>query len=151
MKMRKATKEDLLLYYDWANEPDVRANSINKEGIALQDHTNWFLKRLEDENSIFLVLEEENIPVGQLRIDLNDKETLINFSIDKIQRGKGYGTVILNEAYEHYKSLHTDLPFTGYVKTTNLGSVKAFIKGGFLKSSKLASINAEDYFVFTKL
>ncbi len=152
MNVRKATAGDLLLYYNWANEPDVRANSIHSESISLPDHTAWFNKKLTDSNTIFLLFEINDQAVGQLRIDLDNQSNLaiINFSIDKEQRNKGYGTKILQAAYSYFKTLNLPFTFTGYVKPSNIGSLKAFEHAGYAINEQHKQINGEDYVVFTK-
>ena len=44
--IRLANEDDLLTYFEWANDKDVRANAINQDPILLEIHTKWFLSRI---------------------------------------------------------------------------------------------------------
>ena len=152
MKLRKATIEDMMLYFKWANDPVVRQNSINKSPIYLEDHKKWFSKKIEDEKTIFLIFEEDGYQLGQLRIDLDNKsnEAIINFSIDESQRGNGFSTKMLVLAYQYYLKLYIKLTFTGYVQIGNKASSKAFEKAGFQLEIEHKLIGGEYYLVYRK-
>ena len=44
---RKATLKDMRLYYNWANEPKVRKNSLNNKYISWNFHKKWFKKKIQ--------------------------------------------------------------------------------------------------------
>ena len=142
--------KDMMLYFEWANDPAVRQNSINKEPIALEDHIEWFTRSIGNEETQFLIFDEGGKNIGQLRIDL-DKErdkAIINFSIDAGQRGKGYGTKMLLIAYKFYLTLNLKKIFMGYVQAENKASSKAFEKAGFQLQSDSKIIQGEPYLVY---
>ena len=86
IKLREVTNEDLLLIFDWANEPFTRAMSFNEEPIPLENHKKWFNNVLNSDDIYLLVVEEENnnIPIGQVRFD---NKGVISISISKEFRG----------------------------------------------------------------
>ena len=51
LKPAVSTDETLLL--NWANDPQVRANSFSKDPIAPENHHKWFQKGLIDPNRLF--------------------------------------------------------------------------------------------------
>ena len=130
---RNATKTDCQLYFDWANDEEVRQHSYNQHKIDFEVHEKWFLKRIEDPHFTFLVFENyELIPVGQVRIEKKENElAVIGISIDAKQRGKGYATQILKKAVREYKRLHSSTKIEAFIKETNQASVAAFTKAGF--------------------
>lgn len=152
MKLKTASFEDMMLYFIWANDSEVRQNSINKSPISFRDHQNWFSNKIKDSETIFLIFEEDGVNVGQLRIDLNSKtgEAIINFSIDKKERGKGLGTKMLILVNEYYTKLNLPLKLIGYVKFDNKASSKAFEKAGFKLQKEYKSIQGEPYWEYRK-
>jgi len=151
-KFRRATEADILLYFEWANDKTVRQYSINKSKIVFEDHVRWFKNKLADPDSIMLVFVKDNTEIGQLRIGLNNEanEAVINYSIDKDSRGRGFGTIILSEGWQYFSRLGKQMPLTGLVKVNNIPSVSAFIKAGFVKKDVVVVIQDERYFKFSR-
>ncbi len=151
LTFRRATEADMLLYFEWANDETVRENSINKSKIIFEDHVKWFKSRLKNAASIMLVFEDDNKEIGQLRIEVDEenKEAIINYSIDKNYRGQGFGKMILSESNTYYSSLGIRYPLIGFVKPNNMASIAAFNKAGFLKLEGEYLINDESYLKFS--
>lgn len=126
MKLREATSDDCELLFNWANNQEVRANAINSEPIEWEGHRDWFESKLQSSSKLLIL--EDNDPVGQIRLDLEDGYYLIDYSIQANQRGKGYGKKILEMTISNYNK-H---PFKALVKDTNKASKKAFERIGFV-------------------
>jgi RimJ/RimL family protein N-acetyltransferase len=131
---RKATEADMLLYFEWANDEEVRKQSYQSEPIDLEQHTNWFYKKLNDTNCLLLLFENENKqPVGQVRFQKEDLHSfVIGISLAKEHRGKGLATELLQTAANHFLQLNPDKTINAYIKQDNEGSIKSFIKAGFV-------------------
>ena len=127
LTLREAVAEDAKLLFDWANDEAVRNNSINQQPIAWEDHINWFSSKLNDINTIMLILENDHVSVGQMRIALQDGYWTINYSIDKNYRSMGYGKQIVKLSIEKYPSYL----FRAVVKKNNIASKKVFEGLGF--------------------
>lgn len=127
--LRMATKEDLKLYFEWANDESVRKNSFRQEKISLEDHTVWFEKRLHDPATILLVFEVNTTPVGQTRLSLDGEKAVISYSIDAKYRGQGYGTAMLQAVEEYVKKQRSDIRvLEAEVKAMNETSAHRFEK-----------------------
>jgi len=127
-KLRDARREDGDLLFNWANDYEVRLNSFNSNPIKYEEHIRWFDNKLKSSNSSMYVFEVDEIAVGMIRLDLVDGQShLINYSICKGHRGKGYATELLRLI----KELNKASLLIGKVKSTNIGSIKAFIKAGY--------------------
>ena len=59
ISFRKATIYDLMLYFDWANDPEVRAQSFDSKIIDIESHKKWFLSKLNDDSLLMLVFQNE--------------------------------------------------------------------------------------------
>lgn len=132
-RLRKVTHNDCKLVFEWANDEIVRLNSFNVEPIIYENHVDWFRKKLESNNSFMYIFEVDSVEVGIIRLDkIHDNSYLINYSIAKEYRGKGYATLLLKLVKETYKNS----VLVGKVKATNIGSLKAFIKAGYLEENQ---------------
>jgi len=136
MKIRKATIADAKLLFDWANEFSVRSNAINTNPIVWDDHLAWFQKKLHAENSFIYIAEIDDTPIGQIRFDFENNKYLIDYSIAKDERGKGYGFLIVKEGINYMKKNISTLPtFISWVKLENNASKRVFEKLGFIIKS----------------
>ncbi|QNO13410.1 GNAT family N-acetyltransferase [Alkalicella caledoniensis] len=121
-------QEDCDLLFEWTNDEKVRENSFNSETVKYSDHNKWFNEKMNCPRTILLFLVVNNIKSGLVRLDeINNESLLINYSIPKEYRRKGYGTMLL----ELVKDKYSDKGLVGKVKKENIGSIKAFIKAGF--------------------
>ncbi len=143
---RKAKKTDLDLYFDWANDSDTRNNSFDSQTIDYQTHTNWFLRKIVDKNTLLLVFEnEEQTPVGQVRIEQKTNENIIGISIDKNFRGLGLAVPMLENSCKIFFEEFDEKVIHAYIKKSNLASVKSFKKAGFQEEKELLIGNEISY------
>lgn len=127
LKVRKATKDDLMLCFHWANDPMVRQQSYNTAPIALENHTKWFTNKIKSSNSIIYIMELEETPIGQIRFDMADEVATISYALDKDYRGRGLGEGILRAGIAALKREKLELKnIQGFVKKNNIPSQKAF-------------------------
>lgn len=132
LMLRKAVKEDALLYYEWLNEPAVRANSFQQNAVSWEDHQRWFAARVDDPDFFFyLFFGQQGQPVGQVRITRENTEAVISISIAAEFRGQSLSLEMIRRACEHFHTSNQEVPVIAYIKTTNKGSYRAFVHGGF--------------------
>ncbi|MER0442366.1 GNAT family N-acetyltransferase [Emticicia sp. W12TSBA100-4] len=148
---RKAKLSDLDLYFEWTNDPATRSNSFNTQEVDYQGHTNWFTRKIEDKKALLLVFEnEENIPVGQIRIEQKTDENIIGISIDKNFRGLGLAVPMLTSACEVFFTEFQAKNIHAYIKKTNLASLNSFKKAGFEIINELVISNETSYLLEKK-
>ena len=135
LKIRKAISEDVLTYYVWASDEEVRKQSKNQNEIELSSHRRWFSEKLNSLNSQLFVLEASGLPVGQVRLDKVDNEVQIDYSLDLIVRSRGWASVMLGKVLSLYRG-KGELVYQAIVKETNLNSLAVFEKLGFTKMNK---------------
>ena len=146
INIRKSTKEDGILLFNWRNEKAVKTQSFDNSEIKLDSHLNWYKKKLEDPNFIFYILEIEKQPLGLIRFKIEKKNSTIGFSIDKNYRGKGLSAEVLSiGCKEYFKS--EKKPIFAFIKKTNIFSVKTFKNTGF-ELHKETLINSIPSFIF---
>lgn len=142
LSLREADIKDAELLFNWANEINVRTNSINQEPIIWENHLKWFSKKLNDSETKILILISEDKLLGQIRIDLVDSYWNIDYSIDNQFRGKGLGKEIVKLVLNKYE----DYKFKATVKKQNKASIKVFANLGFQKEQIESDVF--DYFKY---
>lgn len=142
---RMANEGDMLQYYEWANEEEVRSNSYSNDKISFEKHREWFLKKLNSDDCYFYLFLLNGEPIGQVRIDKNDQETVIGISIDKNHRGKSFGEKMLVQSTNDYLSEHKSATLIAYIKEENIASLKSFRKAGFSNEEKVTAYNQNSY------
>lgn len=132
LNYRFANLNDLELYYKWTNDSLVRQNSLNSNQVTLEDHTVWFTKKVVDPNvSMYLFLDNENQPVGQVIIEKKESGIILGQSVDKEQRGKKYSTEMLTKATDDYLARFPKETILSVVKGSNIASIKMSKNSGF--------------------
>lgn len=137
LTIRRTSVSDLMTFFEWANDPEVRRYAYSPNPISLNEHKEWFTKKLSSTNSyLYTVCLYEN-PVAQIRfeVDIHNKEAIISYLIAKQFRGKGFGDFILSTGIITFKKDYLEkVKFTGYVIKENIASCKVFEKLGFEKN-----------------
>jgi RimJ/RimL family protein N-acetyltransferase len=146
LNLRKVTPKDIKLIFEWANEDTVRENAINKEKILWENHKTWFQKIIISPNTLIFILEEKNIPIGQIRFDKIDNQYEIDYSIDLKYRGRGYGNEIVKKGIEKIKEKYKGF-IVAKVKSNNIGSIRVFEKNNFLLVNE-EEVGRDKYLVF---
>lgn len=134
LSVRRAKTTDCQLYWYWANDPIVRENAFNQQDISWEDHQAWFDNRLNDPDTILLLIESEIGPIGQVRFDYSRSHYMVDYSIGKQFRGYGLGKVILAKAIDYLRK-EQSFVLIGDVKANNLASIKVFKQLGFSETS----------------
>ena len=138
LKIRKANENDLITYFNWVNEKEVRENSFTTEKVSLDNHKKWFLSKIIKENSALYIFEKNANPIGQVRFDIENNVALIDYSIDKNYRGKGYGKKILIKAIDYlFRDYEKVKSIQGKVKLSNFASARVFQNLNFQISDEL--------------
>ena len=133
VSVRSVTESDRELLYRWANDPDVRRNAFHTEAIAWAEHVAWFDNKIKSPDTrIYIVLDEQSNPVGQVRFDkTREGSAEVDISIESSSRGHGYGA----QALRLCSTLAMKELATGHiiakVRQDNTASIKAFERSGF--------------------
>lgn len=135
LSLNFAVPEDVDLYFNWANDPEVRKFSFQQSLINYEDHVKWFATKLKDPLFKFYLFKNTmGEPVGQVRINTNDEETIIGISIDANHRNLGHGTKMLVQACSNYFNSENEREINAYIKSENAASIFIFKKAGFVEA-----------------
>lgn len=141
MNLRLSTINDAELLLSWRNDKLTRSNSFNTDMVSLEDHTDWFIRSLKSTQREIYIAEVNNIPVGTIRLDINDDSTReLSWTISPTQRGMGYGTSILKTFLYQFPST-----YIARIKKDNISSIRMVEKNGFVLSD-----NNDNILTFTR-
>ena len=147
LSLRKVKSTDVDLLYKWANDSEVRKNAFHTEPIPYENHVKWFAKMLENPSVYQYILYQGELPIGQIRLNVEDGEALIDYSISAEHRGKGFGSKLLQLMMEQIvvNKISNVIKLAGQVKYENQASARAFEKCGFTKREMTDYIQYEFY------
>ena len=134
---RMACLKDAQIYFQWANDDLVRANSYEQRKISLEEHNDWFKRKLASPTCFFYFFSLNRIPTGQVRIDNSTTETIIGISVDSKFRGKGMGVRMLEMACEEYIMKFPLAKIIAYNKADNIPSYKVFKEAEFMNDQRI--------------
>jgi len=132
LSLRKATMDDMALFFFWANDPLVRENAFQQKPIAWDDHVQWFTDKIVYGQTDIRVLQtKEGLPVGQIRFDIHSDTADIDYSLDPMVRGRGWSKKLLELGLSDIKDKTGNIAPMGKVKTENIPSRRTFQRLGF--------------------
>lgn len=139
-RLRPATITDETVYYNWANEHEVRQQSFSKGLITWSEHQCWFRKRLQSPKALLLVLADINgLPLGQIRFERAENHTsraVIGLSIDPILRGHGLAAELLQLGLaELVREWGSEIEAYAEVRSSNTASIRAFKRAKFVEGT----------------
>ena len=128
--VRLAKADDCIEFFNWANDPVVREQSLDTAEIEWTDHQKWFDEKIKSDSTEIYVLEASGLPVGQVRFEKLGSVAEINYSLDDLVRGRGWASLMLEMAMEKYLERGA-VPLKAVVKSENKISQSIFFKIGF--------------------
>lgn len=129
IKIRKASINDAIFFYELRNEKSTRKNFFNKKNIKYNDHLKWYKKKIKNKNVIFLVaLNNNSEKIGTVRYEEKKIFTNISISVSKKFRNLGYGSKIIKNSE---KFLKKKLIIISRIKKNNKASIKIFKKNNY--------------------
>ena len=146
LTFKKADASHLMMVYEWSNDPLVRENSYYSEPIKLDNHKEWYKKKIDDPNTLFLIAYYDEQPAGVIRYELSEDHSVVGILVSNAFRGKRLAASMLSLSARKYFELY-QLPILAYIKTTNNASVKAFVNAGY-NFHKKTEVNAIESVVY---
>lgn len=143
LSLRRTRIGDMTLYFNWVNEFSVRQNSINSQPIPWHVHEEWFKSRIDNPNSQMYVLCAGDLPCGQVRFEKSGEEWTIDYSLDVLVRGRGWGKTLVSKALAELRKSSTG-KIVANVKTSNLASRQIFHELHFLTTAR-STVDTEQF------
>ncbi|QQS49718.1 MAG: UDP-2,4-diacetamido-2,4,6-trideoxy-beta-L-altropyranose hydrolase [Bacteroidota bacterium] len=147
IKLQKASISDLNITFEWANNEIIRQFAFNKHIISIEEHTNWFISKINNPQCFYYLAFQNSIPLGSIRFDVIEGEAIISYLVDPKYHGQGYGKTILKMGIEILMKELSNIcvkVFVGKVFLQNIQSIRAFESLGFEKKDN------KDYYKYVK-
>ena len=145
--LRKVTAADEKLLLRWANDPETRKWSFNSNAITPVGHKKWFKSKLNDQNVLMWILEDNNRPAGLVRLEKENNEVVLNYLIAPKERGKGLAKIMLEMAIDMKEDYWGNNKVLAYTLPKNIPSIKSLQKAGFFL---VDSTDGKSCYVFYK-
>lgn len=131
--LRSATGADSDFLLELRNDPTARAHFHNPNPVAPDEHTQWMLSVLADQNRyLYIILNGKQESIGQVRFDVEGDLAEVSITLKATCRGKGYGTESIRSSSEHFLTESTTVKkIKACVRGGNPVSVQAFKKAGY--------------------
>jgi RimJ/RimL family protein N-acetyltransferase len=139
--LRKASKDDLQITFDWAANSEVRRFALKTSLISFEEHSKWFIGKVLDPSCIYLIAEFNGRSVGSIRFDISGEgKALISYLLDPSYFGLGLGTKLLEEGIAFCRNDCRIKELIGMVMRQNKASIRVFEKLGFQVDSESADL-----------
>lgn len=125
MRLRPATLDDAQRLLDWRNDSDTRAASASTGPVASEEHRTWLEKSLSRPDRRLLIAEDDDGPVGTLRLDEAPNAVEISITLAPQARGRGYAAPLLRLATA------AGGLYVARIRPGNAASRRAFEAAGF--------------------
>jgi len=130
--LRLATLQDCRRVWEWRNESLTREASFNTDHIPYEGHKRWFFNKLPSSDTrIYIFLDRAGHEIGYVRFNMLKTQAEISISVDKNERGKGYGAAAIRQSSDQILSEGSTRHVLAYVKKGNLASKAVFERAGF--------------------
>ena len=140
-RLRAAGAADGALLFEWVNSPDSLANKERtKRPIPRAEHERWFAKRLNDPATRIWIVEADDQPIGQVRLQCKAGVAEVDIYIATEWRGQGHARAALRDAIAHFRQNESDRPVVARVLTDNSASLALFESLGFAVARKDAAV-----------
>ncbi len=134
-RLRKALPCDLYATFEWANDPHVRKYAFNSQAISFEDHQKWFLAKINNQDTFYLILDFNGVAAGSIRFDKEATNLYkISYLLDSKFTGRGWGRLLLEEGIKWLQTgINDGFNVFGDVFNGNTASIKSFERLGFSK------------------
>ncbi|MBL7164571.1 MAG: GNAT family N-acetyltransferase [Anaerolineales bacterium] len=146
IRLRAIEKDDLPLFVEWLNDPEVRHGLMIYLPLSQAEEQRWFeamLKRPQEEHPLMIEIEEQEqwIPIGNCGLfDINWRVRSAEVGIvigEKSYWNQGHGTKAMRLLLRHgFKTLNLNRIFLR-VYEHNSRAARAYEKTGFVHEGRM--------------
>ena len=146
ISLRPATQDDCRRLWDWRNESATREASFDTHFIPYEHHESWFSRKLQSQDTqIYIIMDASGHEVGYVRFNISGEEAEISVSVDKDERGKGYGAAAIRQGSDQVLSSGPVKRIIAHIKQDNSASLTAFQRAGYGPMDDKDTSNTDAY------
>jgi RimJ/RimL family protein N-acetyltransferase len=132
LNLRPVVREDCRVLWEWANDEESRRSSFQSGQITWDEHVRWFESKMGDSKCIFfMATNPEDVPVGNVRYELNNCRAVVSINMAPPFRSNGLGKQVLRIATQELFGSSKATAVEAYVKSENQRSLRLFAGAGF--------------------
>ena len=155
--IRVVMPEDCDMLYAWSQDPTVRSASIRSESFTIEQHREWFARKMASTDLRWYIFEEEMArPVGQVRYERvvrgrplwtggpvaeQDGGAEVSLSLVPRVRGLRLSRLLLDRTGERAKKELGVKTLVALVRKDNEASAKAFERAGYKRVGEETRLN----------
>ncbi|MCZ6688366.1 MAG: GNAT family N-acetyltransferase [Planctomycetota bacterium] len=133
LTLRPYTPDDLERLLAWRNDPATRAMSRQGHEVSRDEHAAWMEATLQDPKRVLLVIDEDGVPKGTARLDVEDgMEAEVSITVAPEARGVGLGFKALQLACDHAFDQMGVREIRAEIRAENTASIQIFTRAGFV-------------------
>jgi RimJ/RimL family protein N-acetyltransferase len=129
--LRQAHINDLETVLNWRNEPSTYPWMGTPRPLTMEEHAPWFKRAIKDPDCLFLIIECDGKPVGQLRYQRKDTDLEVSLNITGDMHGKGIASRAFAMGNDSVKKAGLAKRIFAHVQIDNMGSIGALKKAGY--------------------
>jgi L-amino acid N-acyltransferase YncA len=130
VRVRQARFGDARTLWEWANDSETRAASLDTRPIRYAHHREWLKAVLGDRDRLLVIGWNGAGLLGQVRFDTRGSDTEVSISVAPEHRGT-VGRLLLAAGIRRYRRDHPDPGIVARVREGNQASRRLFEGAGF--------------------
>jgi UDP-2,4-diacetamido-2,4,6-trideoxy-beta-L-altropyranose hydrolase len=136
IRLRLICESDCRLLFEWARDPEARAASFRSADISWDEHSHWFVERMQDPDSVIYIGENSaGEPVGLVRFQIRGDSAVLSVNVSPGVRGRGWGRELITFSTNSLVRSRSVRRVDAYVKPGNEASVRLFEASGFRRAA----------------
>ena len=147
VQLRAVTSNDARILWEWRNEAQTRAMSLQSDFVEWETHRTWLDARLNDGNSLLWIAHRDGESLGTVRFARDEQGALISVVLAPDWRGQRLATPLIQSACRALFALWNVPRIRAQIKPENAASRRAFENAGFNCETEDASMPHLNYFL----
>lgn len=131
LQLRLATMEDARVLWEWRNDVQTRAMSLQSDFVEWETHRVWLETHLKIQRCAIWVAEKNGSSVGSVRFTQAGDEAIISLVVAPQWRGQRMGKAIIQSACRAIFGIWNINAIRANIKSENIASRRAFENAGF--------------------
>lgn len=136
--IRSMIEDDLPMVLTWRNHPEVRRYMFTKHEISLAEHTQWFMRAVQDNTRRLLIVQEQGSPIGYVQFSNVEPGGVADWGFyARPEAAKGTGSKLGESALDHAFGQLKLHKVCGQTIDTNQASIRFHERLGFRREGVL--------------
>jgi SAM-dependent methyltransferase len=143
VKLRPMEWSDREIILEWRNSAFIIERSSSLKPVTAEEHSRWFGQVTSHPDILPYIIEVDEVPVGQVRLDLNRDENYCVITIYLIESftGKGLGIMAIKQGCIFAWKKWSNVNIVAHVRGDNVVGQSAFRKAGFKESKQFELVD----------